>query len=131
MPDRRTHIKYDILLVEKYKLNIAIEDIAVIETIIDHPKRLPNGLKKMFQECDLHPSLNASLTGFHIKGVLRHDWNSRLGRELLYRLITCLYGEDARLIAELHFALDSIWENKPIGDIHPLVRSFLQESGLL
>ncbi len=131
MPDRRTHIKYDILLAEKYNLNVTIEGIALIETIIDHPNRLPNGLKKLFQECDLHPSLSASLLGFHIKGVMSHDWSSRLGRELLYKLLSCLFGEDALLIAELHFALDSIWENKPIGNISPPVKSFLKEMGLL
>ncbi|NOZ30424.1 MAG: hypothetical protein GXO68_00510 [Crenarchaeota archaeon] len=131
MPERRTHIKYDILLAEKYNLNVTIEDITLIETIIDHPNRLPNTLKKVFQECNIHPSLNASLAGFHIKGVMRHDWNSSLGRELLYKLLSCLFGEDALLIAELHFALDSIWENRPIGDISPLVKSFLEDMGLL
>jgi len=131
MPDRRTHIKYDILLAEKHNLDVTIEDITLIETIIDHPNRLPKALKKLFQECDPHPSLSASLVGFHIKGVMRHDWSSRLGRELLFKLLSCLFGDDAILIAELHFALDSIWENKPIGDISPSVKSFLEEMGLL
>jgi len=70
-------------------------------------------------------------SGLRARGVLAHDWRSRRGRELLYGLVECLYGRDARLLVDLHFALDMLWEEGRVVGVDPRVVEFLVGEGLL
>lgn len=131
MPDRRIHLYYELVFAEEYGLKLKPEDISFIETIIDHPRMTSRVLEKRIGECEVHPALEAALAGFRIRGILSHDWRSSLGRRVLYRLLECLLGEDSVLIAELHFALDDLWEGRPLEGYNYAVTGFLQGKGLL
>lgn len=131
LPDKRIHLYYDLLFARRYNLSLNVEEITQIEAIIDHPRSLAENYKKMLVECCSHPALEAAYAGLRVKGAMSHDWRSRLGRRLLYNILKCLFGEEAVLIAMLHFALDDLWERKPL-DQHPeIIIRFLSDRGLL
>jgi len=49
----------------------------------------------------------------------------------LYGLVECLYGEGARLLVDLHFALDMLWEEGRVEGVDPRVVEFLAGEGLV
>ncbi len=113
MPDRRIHITHAIKLIKLYNLDTTIEAASLIETLIDHPKRLPRLLKeKLYRECKLPPIAEAARVGLRARGIMAHDWRSPLGRRVLERIVECLFGRDAILLVHLHHALDDLWEGR-------------------
>ena len=113
MPNRRIHLTSALRFIEAYNLNAKFEDVSIIETLIDHPGKLPALLRySIYRKCGGNPLLEAARSGFRIRGVMSHDWRSRAGRRTLEDIVECLFGADAVLLVQLHLALDDIWEGK-------------------
>ena len=134
MPDRRVHVEHSVRMASLLGLGVPWEAHVLVQRLIDEPRRVPRlWWRSAAEKC---PGLAERLLGFlesglRARGVLAHDWRSRRGRELLYGLVECLYGEDARLLVDLHFALDALWEGRDLGDVDGRVRWYLERSGLL
>ncbi len=115
MPNRNVHIKCSYMYLKFTGRENYIDAVSVIETLIDHPKRLSGLLSRYIREvCQSDDSLECRLAkslyyNFHIKGVFSHDWQSNSGRRLLKSIVEWLYGSDVSELVDLHFALDNVY----------------------
>ena len=108
----------------------------MVNRLIDEPRRVPGMLwERLRRECPrVYERLAWALeAGMRARGILAHDWRSPAGRRLLYQLVECLYGEDARLLVDLHLALDDLWEGRDPATrgYDPRVLHYLRRAGLL
>ena len=114
MPDRKTHLYYAYRLIRELNLKIPPEAPSIIQSLIDYPRSLPAGfIREAYGKCP-SPLFEAWRSGMKILGYGAHDWQRPKGRQLLRRLVECLYGPDAVLLVDLHFALDDLWEGKAL-----------------
>ena len=116
-------------------LRVPLEVHALLQRIIDEPGRVPRLFwERVARECPgVGGLLGVWLQGFRVRGVGSHDWRSPRGRGVLYGLVECLWGPDARVLVDLHFALDDLWEGRDprLGGYDSRVISFLASRGLL
>ncbi len=112
MPGRKTHIYYALRMITDLNLSVDREAVSIIQTLIDYPSKLPRVyLEKLREKCSSQ-LLEAYYSGLRGKGYFVHDWRSEGGRDLLKEIVSCVFGNDAVLLVDLHFLLDDIWEGK-------------------
>ena len=124
MPDRKTHLYYAYRMIRELNLRVPQDAPSIIQSLIDYPRRLPEGfIREAYEKCP-SPLFDAWKAGMRIPGYGAHDWQRPKGRLLLKRLVECLYGPDAVLLVDLHFALDDVWEGRTPEGYDPRVLRF-------
>ncbi len=136
MAPGRVHVAESERMAGRLGLSVPREAHVVVQRLIDQPWRVPKLLwRRLIEECPdiagrLQPRVEA---GLRIPGVASHDWRGRIGRQTLYRVVECLYGREARLLVDLHMALDDLWEGRDpeASGYDPRVLRYLRERRLL
>ncbi len=122
MPARRKHLEADLLFSRMYNLNLKIEDLILIEALIDEPARHATLIIKLVKHrgCSstlLNNLVNSYMAGLRFNGVFSHDWRLNRytrGRQplILKWLVSCIFGDEATLIIDLHSSLDMIYSSR-------------------
>ena len=136
MPSGRVHHAHSLRMARLLGLRVPGEAHSMVNRIIDEPRRVPGMLwERLRARCPrLYMRLSWALeAGMRARGIMAHDWRSPAGRRLLYEIVECLYGGDARLLVDLHLALDDVWEGRDpaTGGYDPRVLHYLRLAGLL
>ncbi len=124
MPNRRRHLELDLLFIAKYNMGLTIDDVVLIEALIDEPARYANIIINLIESkinnCNsknLYNLIESYKSGLKINGVFSHDWGlnrARRGKStrILKKIVSCIFGDDARLIVDLHSSIDMVYAGR-------------------